>query len=106
MSTVYRQSNLKANVALERGTENVPNDDRYHLIVEGQVVNSYRTLKSGKDAYEKELASRNISTQVTEITMTEGARKALMKDMACSGYQADSSASVKIPKKSGNRRYG
>jgi hypothetical protein len=106
MSTVYRQSNLKANVALERGTPNVPNDNRYHLLVEGQVVNSFRSLKQAKEAYEKELATRNISTQVGEVTMTEGARKALLRDMVSTSYQSESSATVKIPKKSGARRYG
>src|SRR5687767_1962882 len=105
-STQYRQSNLKANVALERGTPNVPNDGKYHLIVEGQVVNSFKTLRQGKDAYDKELATRNISTQVTEITMTEAAKKALLKDMNCNSYQADASGSIKVPKKSGSRRYG
>ena len=105
-ANTYKQTNLKANVSLERGTPNVPNDGRYHLIVDGQVKESYKALKTGKDAYEKELSSRNISTQVTEITMTEQAKKALMKDMACNSYQADSSADIKVPKKSGSRRYG
>lgn len=106
MSTVYKQSNMKANVALERGTPNVPNDGRYHLIVDGQVVNSFKALRQAKDAYEKELASRNITTQITEITMTEAAKKALLKDMNCNSYQADASSAIKVPKRSGARRYG
>jgi len=106
MSAVYRQSNLKANVALERGTENVPNDNRYHLLVDGKPVQSFRTLKEAKEVYEKELAARNISTQVTEITMTDAARKAFLKDAVSGSYQSESSASVKVPKKSGARRYG
>lgn len=105
-TTAYKQTNLKANISLERGTPTVPNDGRYHLIVDGQVKDSYKALKTGKDAYEKELAARNISTQVTEITMTDAARRAMQKDMACNSYQADSSAGIKVPKRSGNRRYG
>jgi hypothetical protein len=106
MSAVYRQSNLKANVALEKGTENVPRDNRFHLLVEGKVVNSFRTLREGKTAYEKELALRNISTEVKEITMTDAARKAFMKEAVSSSYQSDASSTVKVPKKSGARRYG
>lgn len=102
----YKQTNLKANVSLERGTPAVPNDGKYHLIVDGQLKESYKALKTGKDAYEKELAARNISTQVTEITMTDAAKRALQKDMACNSYQADASADIKVPKKSGSRRYG
>lgn len=105
-STPYRQTNLKANVAIERGTPTVPNDGKYHLLVEGKLVSSHKTLKHAKDAYEKELASRNISTQVTEITMTETAKKALLKDMNCNSYQADTSNAIKVPKRSGARRYG
>lgn len=105
-SQVYRQSNLKANVALERATDNVPNDGQFHLLVEGQIVGSFKNLKSGKNAYEKELAQRNISTKVTEITMTEQARKNLMKEASVTSYQSDSSAGIKVPKKSGSRRYG
>ena len=36
----------------------------------------------------------------------EEARKALFKDMVSTSYSSESSADVKIPKKSGNRRYG
>jgi hypothetical protein len=106
MSTVYKQTNLKANVSLERGTPNVPNDGKYHLIVEGQVVNSFKALKHAKDAYEKELGQRNITTHISEITMTETAKKALLKDMNCNSYQADASSAIKVPKRSGARRYG
>ena len=105
-ANTYKQTNLKANISLERGTDNVPNDGKYHLIVDGQVKDSYKALKHGKDAYEKELAQRNISTQVTEITMTEAAKRALQKEMNCNSYQADASAGIKVPKKSGSRRYG
>ena len=105
-TTAYKQTNLKANVSLEKATPNVPNDGKYHLLVDGQLKESFKGLKQGKDAYEKELASRNISTQVTEITMTDAAKKALLKEGALNSYQADASASIKVPKKSGSRRYG
>jgi hypothetical protein len=106
MTATYKQANMKANVSLEKGTENVPRDGQFHLLVDGKVVASFKTLRQGKAAYEKELAARNISTSVAEVTMTEAQRKQMLRDMVSSSYQAESSASIKIPKKSGARRYG
>jgi hypothetical protein len=43
-------------VSLERGTEAVPNDGKYYLVLGGQIVKSFRSLKAAKQAYQKLLA--------------------------------------------------
>ena len=41
---------------LEQGTKSVPDDGKYYLLLDGQIVNSFRSLKKAKEAYQQLLA--------------------------------------------------
>jgi hypothetical protein len=49
----YRQVFPSAKLSLERATDNVPKDGRFHVILNGTVVGSYRSLKSAQTKYQK-----------------------------------------------------
>lgn len=51
-SRVFRQSFPAANLSLERATENVPDDGRCHLIVNGEIVKSFRSEKAAQAEYQ------------------------------------------------------
>jgi hypothetical protein len=45
-----------APASLEQGTESVPADGKYHLLLNGQIVNSFCSLEEAKKAYRRLLA--------------------------------------------------
>jgi len=51
-SRAFRQSFPAANLSLERATENVPDDGRFHLIVDGVIVKSCRSRKAAQAEYQ------------------------------------------------------
>lgn len=102
----YRQCNLKANISLEKDTEHVPHDGKYHLVVDGQLSASFRNLKQGQDAYGKLMKERNIATVVDVVPITDEMRKRLMREAVQKSYDGESAGSVKIQKRSGSRRFG
>jgi len=52
-SKQFRQSFPAAGVSLERGTENVPDDGRFHLVVDGKVAESFRSEKQAQQRYQE-----------------------------------------------------
>jgi hypothetical protein len=42
-----------ADVSLERGTENVPHDGKFHVVVGAQIVKSLRSQKAALQAYQE-----------------------------------------------------
>ncbi|MBI2954825.1 MAG: hypothetical protein HYY30_10965 [Chloroflexi bacterium] len=50
-SREFRQSFPAANLSLERATENVPNDGRFHLMLNGKIVKSFRFEKAAQAEY-------------------------------------------------------
>ena len=51
-SRVFRQSLPAANLSLERATENVPDDGRFHLLVNGGIVKSFRHERAAQAEYQ------------------------------------------------------
>lgn len=49
---MFRQSFPDLGLSLERGTENVPDDGRYHLSIHGEIVESFGAERSALKAYE------------------------------------------------------
>lgn len=50
---MYRQRFPALALSLERGTEDVPDDGRYHLVVHGEVVESFPRERPATTAYEE-----------------------------------------------------
>ncbi len=42
---MYRQYIEGVNISLEKGTENVPNDDRYHILKNSEIIFSHKNEK-------------------------------------------------------------
>lgn len=77
---LYRQYVKHANLAIERYTERVPNDGKYHVLLKGEIVGTYKTLTAAQGKYneilktiprpskEKELPdkARNIKKAIIE----------------------------------------
>jgi len=57
---MYRQLNERAGISIEQGTDNVPNDNKYHVLQEGKVVGSFRSLKQAEEIYRKLVAEKNL----------------------------------------------
>lgn len=53
--TRYKQFIKKVGLSLEKGTEDVPDDGRYHLCKSGQIMASFKTLQQGLKRYKDEL---------------------------------------------------
>jgi hypothetical protein len=51
----YRQGIPAIDLFIERGTERVPADGRYHVVQAGEVVGSYRGLKAAQRRYRQQL---------------------------------------------------
>lgn len=49
----YRQSIPDLGLSIERATEAAPDDGKYHLILHGQSLSSYRSLKRAQEAFRK-----------------------------------------------------
>jgi len=57
---MYRQLNERAGIAIEQGTNNVPDDNKYHVLQEGKIVGSYLRLKNADELYRKLVAEKNL----------------------------------------------
>jgi hypothetical protein len=62
LKTYYRGSP----VSLEQGTESVPDDGKYYLLLNGQIVDSFRSLKKAKEAYRQLLADVDFEPKTKE----------------------------------------
>lgn len=51
----YKQYIKEAGLSLEKETENVPDDGRYHLRKSGEIIASFKTLQQGLKRYKDEL---------------------------------------------------
>ncbi len=58
-----------APVSLEQGTESVPDDGRYYLLLDDQVVNSFRSLKKAREAYRQLLADVGFEPKAREVEL-------------------------------------
>lgn len=56
MSESYRHYVPTLCVSLEKNTERVPNDDKYHLVHDGEIVASFSSLKRGESRFRQLLA--------------------------------------------------
>ncbi len=105
MST-YKQANLKANISLEKDTDTVPHDGKYHLIVDGQPVESFKNLRQGQDAYSRLLQERNVPTNVEMVPVNEELKRKMLREAVQKSYDGEVAGSLKVQKRSGSRRFG
>ena len=53
MSELYRQYIPDLDLSIERYTEAVPSDGKYHVLRNGEIFGSFRYLKQAQDAFRK-----------------------------------------------------
>jgi len=56
-----------APASLEQGTESVPDDGKYYLLLEGRVVESFDSLKKAEEAYRRLLTDIGFEPAVKEV---------------------------------------
>lgn len=52
----FERVNPGAGVAIKRGTPDVPNDGGFHLLVNGEIVKSFRSRAAANDAFKDAVA--------------------------------------------------
>lgn len=50
---VYREGIPAIGLSLEHGTDEVPNDDKYHIVIDGAIVASFAHEKRARDEYRR-----------------------------------------------------
>ncbi|MBI3890660.1 MAG: hypothetical protein HY303_03925 [Candidatus Wallbacteria bacterium] len=102
----YRQANLKANVSLEKDTGQVPHDGKYHLLVDGRSAGDFKTLKQAQEAYTQVLRDRNCEPPHEMAPVSEEVRKKMLREAVQKCYDGETAGGLKVPKRSGSRRFG
>jgi len=67
----YRQGVPAVDLYIERGTERVPSDRRYHVLEAGAVVGSFRGLRAAQRCYQLRLAALNYVPERSDTPSTE-----------------------------------
>lgn len=57
---MFRQVNERACVSLEKGTEKVPDDNRYHVYDSGKLVASFCSFKKAQELYRNLVRQKNL----------------------------------------------
>jgi hypothetical protein len=57
---MYRQTNERAGISIEQGTSKVPNDTKFYVLKDDQIVGSYRSFKQADAVYKKLVAEKNL----------------------------------------------
>ena len=52
-TSMYRQFNERAGISIEQDTANVPNDGKYYVLKDGEIVANYKNLKAANEMYRK-----------------------------------------------------
>lgn len=50
---MYRQFNERAGISIEQGTGKVPDDGKYYVLQDGEIVGSFKSLKEAEETYRK-----------------------------------------------------
>lgn len=93
---MYRQRFPALALSLERGTEDVPDDGRYHLLVHGEVVESFARERPAVSAYEamrKRLIAETGWTPESEPPSRDEVLARLRAEWDVRAVQADASRS-------------
>ncbi len=67
----YKQGVPAIDLYIERDTERVPADHRYHVVERGVVVASYRTLRAAQRRYHERLLAANYTPAPAEQVSAE-----------------------------------
>ncbi len=72
----YKQGVPAIDLFIERDTERVPCDHRYHVVERGAVVASFRTLRAAQRRYQERLQALNYTPAPAEqVSVDERLRK-------------------------------
>ena len=59
----YRQTILGVELSIEKDTETVPKDGKFHVVKEGQVAGSFRSLKQAQELFKRLVAESGYTLQ-------------------------------------------
>lgn len=63
----YRQFIIGLNLSIERNTGLVPGDGRYYIVREGQVIQSFRSIKKAQERFQELVKESGYKPEVTPV---------------------------------------
>jgi len=67
----YKQGVPALDLFIERGTDRVPQDQRFHVIEAGAVIGGFRALRTAQRLYQERLAALNFAPAPVDVVSTE-----------------------------------
>jgi len=68
---MFRRYHPETSLSIEQNTENVPNDDRYYILYDGEILGSYGSLKAATNKYEEVFVALGLKTKVADSRPTK-----------------------------------
>lgn len=68
---MFRRYHPETTLSLEQNTENVPNDDQYYILYEGEILGSYKTLKGASEKYEEIFNGLGLKATTPDVRPTK-----------------------------------
>lgn len=66
------------NLSVEKGTSNVPDDGRFHVVKDGQIVASYKLFAPAEKRYRQLINEAGGATKTARVPMSAEERRALI----------------------------
>lgn len=57
---MYRQFNERAGISIEQGTGKVPDDGKYYVLQDGEIVGTFKSLKKAEGTYKKLIKEKRL----------------------------------------------
>lgn len=67
----YKQGVPAIDLFIERGTDRVPQDQRFHVIETGAVIGSFRTLRAAQRLYQERLTALHFAPTPAAVISTD-----------------------------------
>lgn len=78
---MFRRYHPETTLSLQQNTENVPNDDRYYILYQGQILGSYKTLKAATEKYEEIFTGLGVKSKAPDARPTkEDIRRMMLEE--------------------------
>lgn len=73
----YRQFIPSLDIAIERNTEQVPQDNKYYLVIGGKIVAAFRSLKKAQAAFQEAVRATGYTPERPETTPRAASEQAI-----------------------------
>ena len=78
--SVYRCFNERAGISIEQGTDKVPDDGKYYVLKDGEIVERLKSLKTAEEAYRKLVEEKNLPPLEAPVKLSADQIRQLRRD--------------------------